>query len=199
MPYKDRSRGHGGYPNKPPRMPMSAFVWTEELKERFLAKVPVGGKSECWVWAGAKPYHSLGPWCNYGRLNYKGTVYFAHRLMYNLLHGQIPDDKQVLHSCDNPPCCNPRHLRLGTQTENMLDMHRRGRHNPPNRARGERSGAAKLTAAKVSDIRRRYDLGETCACVAKDYGICFQSVWMIGKRLTWKSVPEAMEHSHGNS
>lgn len=71
----------------------------------------------CWEWAGNRNQHG------YGRLD---TTY-AHRLSWEFHHGPIPDGLVVMHACDNPPCVNPWHLRLGTQVENMRDMARKGR------------------------------------------------------------------------
>jgi hypothetical protein len=51
----------------------------------------------------------------------------THRMVYTYTIGEIPEAMYVLHSCDNPPCCNPEHLRVGTHDENMLDRQRRNR------------------------------------------------------------------------
>ena len=51
----------------------------------------------------------------------------AHRYAYEVFIGEIPDGMYVLHKCDNRACCNPDHLFLGTQQDNMLDMWRKGR------------------------------------------------------------------------
>ncbi len=52
----------------------------------------------------------------------------AHRASWQISFGPIPDGLQVLHTCDNPPCCNPAHLFLGTQLDNIYDMCAKGRH-----------------------------------------------------------------------
>lgn len=66
----------------------------------------------------------------YGRINRDGgrDIARAHRLAWELTHGPIPDGMCVCHSCDNPPCCNPDHLFLGTQRANVRDMVLKGRH-----------------------------------------------------------------------
>lgn len=100
----------------------------ESLKslERFWDKVDrSGGAAACWLWTGSqKP-------TGYGQVSLKGRVYLAHRVAWTLTHGAIPDGLGVLHHCDNPPCCNPAHLFLGSQGDNSADMvakdRRRGR------------------------------------------------------------------------
>jgi len=63
----------------------------------------------------------------YGAFGFDGKVQKAHRVAYMLTHGPIPDGGHILHSCDNPSCVNPDHLRVGTHTENMRDKLARGR------------------------------------------------------------------------
>ena len=63
----------------------------------------------------------------YGRIWSNGETVYTHRLAWELSHGWVPDDLQVLHRCDNPPCCNPAHLFLGTNADNMADKVAKGR------------------------------------------------------------------------
>lgn len=88
----------------------------------------------------------------YGYTSVGGRSCLLHRKVYADAHGLdvFTMGGVVRHSCDNPRCINPDHLSLGTQSDNIQDAVRRGRHNP---ARGERSGSAKLTAADVRFIR----------------------------------------------
>jgi hypothetical protein len=69
-------------------------------------------------------------YCNsdgYGKISYKGKPEGAHRLAWLLVKGPIPAGRHVLHSCDNPPCCEPEHLFLGTQGDNNKDRSTKGR------------------------------------------------------------------------
>jgi hypothetical protein len=79
----------------------------------------IGESDECWPWLGSRTVNG------YGRLGNR----YAHRLVYEQEVGPIPDGLNVLHSCDNPPCVNPRHLRVGTQADNARDALERGRLN----------------------------------------------------------------------
>lgn len=65
----------------------------------------------------------------YGRIRVDGKSWLAHRFSWVLANGPIPEGMYVCHRCDNPPCINPEHLFLGTQTDNMRDMAAKGRWN----------------------------------------------------------------------
>ncbi len=86
----------------------------------------------------------------YGHGYFDGKVTDAHRIAWALYKGQISDGLQVLHKCDNPACCNPDHLFLGTHLDNMRDKAIKGRARP---LKGENSNFHKLTDANVLFIR----------------------------------------------
>lgn len=90
-------------------------------EELFWEKVDVAGPDECWEWQAATSsgYGSFG-------IGYPENI-AAHRYSWMLHSGEIPDGKIVRHTCDNRPCVNPAHLRLGTKADNFVDMMERGR------------------------------------------------------------------------
>lgn len=88
-------------------------------------------ESGCWEWNGFRhPPRGMkhhGPDYGYGEMCYRGKGTRTHRLAWILTRGPIPNGMVVMHTCDNPPCCNPEHVRLGTQKENQQEMARKGR------------------------------------------------------------------------
>jgi len=158
----------------------------EALREKFNARVSVTGpwmpgmSTRCHVWTGS--LCSTG----YGRLSYK-HVYeiLAHRLAWVLRHGPIPEDGQVLHECDNPPCV--RHLFLGSHQDNMTDKTVKGR-----QARGVGAGRNKVTGlvdADVIEIRRLRVRGATLEELAKMYDVTLSTIGAIVRNKTWKHLP----------
>ena len=88
-------------------------------KKRFLSKIKK--TRYCWLWEGT--IRSKG----YGSFKIRNKVYQAHRLSYNLFIGKIPDGLDICHKCDNPTCVNPKHLFVGTASDNMQDCANKGR------------------------------------------------------------------------
>lgn len=137
-----------------------------------------GGLNACWPWTGARS--SRG----YGTLYAMGTTLAAHRVAFEVATGESPGNLFVLHRCDNPPCCNPAHLFLGTHDDNMRDRDAKGRKVP---ARGEASGHAKLTEAEVLEIRRRAP-GESARSLAEAFRVSRQAVRHVIVRRTWRHI-----------
>ena len=105
----------------------------------FWQNVAVRSPNECWEWRGSR--YPTG----YGRVR---PTQYAHRLAWGYTHGPIPAGLHVLHHCDNPPCCNPAHLWVGTPADNMRDRDLKGRgRNGPN-APGTFIGLAARRAAR---------------------------------------------------
>jgi hypothetical protein len=96
----------------------SAKIWTQKRAHNFWLKVDILSEQDCWEWRGYKDPNGYG---RYGRIP-------AQRIAFELAKGAI-GNLCVCHSCDNPPCCNPNHLWLGTQQENIIDMNKKGRGN----------------------------------------------------------------------
>jgi hypothetical protein len=94
------------------------------LSERLWEKIDRRGDDECWPWMAAS---SNG----YGRIGLVGghdcPTALATRIVYQECNGPLSDDEKVRHTCDNPPCCNPRHLLKGSQADNIADCKSRGR------------------------------------------------------------------------
>jgi hypothetical protein len=163
-------------------------------EERFWAKVAKGGTEECWEWQGSRNEHGYGSFGVRNRCT-KG----AHRVSWEIAHGDIPEGVEVCHRCDNPPCCNPGHLFLGTHADNMGDCKAKGRtarhvgdalaHCPERRARGERQGLAKLTWEDARAIRSRFAIGGvTKKALAIEYGVNPSTLADVISEKTWRTT-----------
>jgi len=160
--------------------------------ERFWRRVSIGDSSECWLWTGAttKGYGV----CTWGH-NLKA---YAHRKAYEFAFGPIPEGLLICHHCDTPLCCNPRHLFVGTQHDNMADCAHKGRnhsgsdcwqvHHPGRIPRGERHANRVLTEMVVLEMRRLYGEGVPQCKLATRFGVTRGTVWTIVHRKAWKHI-----------
>ncbi len=128
----------------------------------------------CWEWLG---YRQPEP-KNYGRQGWKGRVWMAHRLAWFFMFGEIPAGMRVLHLCDNPPCCNPDHLFLGTDQDNVTDCMQKGRRRTDGNAR-------KLTLKDAEEIRKDYASGVSSTVLATKYAVHPDSIRNIVANKTY--------------
>jgi hypothetical protein len=158
--------------------------------DRFWSFVEKGAPDECWPWSGTRS--SVGPGrLPYGRfyLTKKKTVR-AHRFAW-MLHNQmpVPEGLVVAHSCDNPPCCNPRHLWIGTVADNNADREAKGRSARTKvgaehrwKIAGHLHGRAKLTPAQVVEIR---GWGGPSRVLADRFGLSRSQICRIRRGDNW--------------
>lgn len=152
---------------------------TKPLAELFWSKIDTSG--ECWTWTAAIDQKG------YGCFMRRGVPTRAHRVAYELTHGPIPPGLLALHRCDNPPCCNPAHLFLGTHADNVRDMDRKGRRrNTPHH--GGHNGMARLTASTVRLIRHERAQGATLSLLAKRFNVTMSTVSKVALGRSWKHV-----------
>lgn len=158
------------------------------VTERLWDKIEKRGSDECWLWK-AKSFANYG----YGRLEVNGKPVRAHRLVYEETYGPIPENLMVRHTCDNPLCCNPKHLILGTQTDNMRDMLERGRYGIRNLPKGTKHYRAKINVKIVRKIRQMATKGYGPTAIIRELGLPLSkaAVSAIILRKSWKSVTDS--------
>jgi hypothetical protein len=123
---------------------------TLTTKDRFLGlMIRDSGADGCWDWQGSKSPKGYGSFRGEG-----GKTTTAHRYSYQFYKGEIPEGLIVMHTCDNPSCCNPAHLELGTCAANSADMVAKDR-----QCKGEARPQSKLTLEQVIRIRELGALG----------------------------------------
>lgn len=161
----------------------------------FWKKVRKTGPDDCWEWVGWRQKKAAG------RLPYgmwrpsptqKSTPLKAHRVAWTLINGPIPNGLCVCHRCDNPACCNPSHLWLGTASDNNKDRDGKGRTVPPQRvcdhgkfSRGSKHGMSKLTE---DDILAILADNRPQTVIAAAYGVHSSNINHIKRGRTWRSM-----------
>lgn len=168
------------------------------LEDRLWEKVdrhpsdPEYASKGCWKWtAGVRGG-------GYGCLKVSGKMQYAHRVAFELVNGAISDGAHILHSCDNPACVNPSHLREGTHAENMEDMANKGRGRAPRRP-GQENCNAKLTESHVVAIHRLNQLGYlTQYQIASLVGTSRPHVSRIIRGVFWPHIKKLVDECPNN-
>lgn len=145
--------------------------------DRFWSRVTnTSDPNACWEWQGKRERKG------YGRKKYDGNMHLAHHIAWHLTYGVFPTE-DLLHSCDNPPCVNPNHLREGSHYDNVRDRQEKQR-----QARGDRHPFSILSEADIPIIRQRLAAGHKMTEIAPDFNIGSTAIFAIKHGLTWKHV-----------
>lgn len=149
--------------------------------ELFWSRVDIRGEDECWPWI------ALTDEDGYGRFAVDRKARGAHRVAYCLGKGihidDLPSTSHVCHSCDNPPCCNPKHLWTGSETENVDDRHSKGRD-----ARGAKQHLSIFKDDDIRAIRKLHASGTMQIDIALMYSTTQGTIGKIVRRETWRHV-----------
>jgi len=163
---------------------------TGKKEDRVVTWIEVPS-TKCWI-------------CTSHRVNDKGYPVGGHvpiaKRKWVELNGEWPKGMSMLHSCDNPACVNPEHIRPGTRQENSAEMAQR--HRSP---WGERNGLHKLKSDQARDIYALKESGESIRSVGKRFGVSGAAVWHIWNDVTWirdvagmKNFEEPLSHKKVN-
>lgn len=148
----------------------------------FWSRASTGDPDSCWPWMlGRTPR-------GYGVAWLRGRNVRAHRVAWAIENGCDPSPFHVLHKCDNPPCCNPSHLFLGTDADNVADMRAKGRGFTPSSNLGVDHCSARLTPLNVASIRMAHANGTPQSHIAATFGVTPQAIWKVIHRKTWKDA-----------
>ena len=148
------------------------------LRCRVYAKITIPDDDGCWPWNGYRDAKG------YGSVHVEGQTEKAHRVAYFIEHGYIPEGMHVLHRCDNPPCCRPDHLFLGTNEENVHDKVAKGR---DIKVHGERHHRAVLKESDVREIRLLEGI-LTQEQLSEGFGVSKRQIGRIQRGEAWAHV-----------
>lgn len=163
-------------------------MFTEQQIAVFHTRYKKDKKTGCWNWTGAKMTGGYG-YCSVTHLHngIKKRCIGAHRFSYIIHNGMYyPERKElVTHRCDNPSCVNPDHLVLGTTQSNTQEAVDRGL---LINVKGEKHGRAKLTVAKVKQIKKLISEGWNDNRLGKKFGVSGATIFCIRIGRNWKHV-----------
>jgi len=170
--------------NRPGIKSSQIFNNISRLKKTFYERVLIPGESGCMLWVGAKDEHG------YGKLFIpkNGKSYIrAHRYSYALYYGVYDASMFVLHKCDNPSCVAPGHLFLGSQKDNNLDRHVKGRSKNIFK-KGEGHVNATTSANEVFLIKGLLEHGHKGVDISRYLGVSTNVVSAIKTNKTWTHI-----------
>lgn len=158
----------------------------ETVEERFWIKVDQAEPDECWPWNRSRRKHGYGQF----RVRVGESPQISSRVAWRLTRGEIPEGLAVCHRCDNPPCCNPNHLFLGTTADNTADMVAKQRHAMADVAAvGELvQRVRRLSDAQIVEARQLREAGLSYRVIAAQYGVQHTTIMRLVNGTHWKST-----------
>lgn len=162
----------------------------ESISVRFWRKVERRHPDQCWSWVGGFANTGYGQMSR-RRADGSWTMVSSHKLSWEEHNGPVPAGLQVLHKCDNRKCCNPGHLFLGTQAENVADMVSKGRQGRgemkvlSSRLTQQQANEIKVALAPYAGVRARRGVVRD---LALKYGVSKAAICLIGKGRNWRAV-----------
>lgn len=149
---------------------------------RFWSKVQIhDDPSMCWEW---KCYRDKG---GYGRIKIDGQMAVASRVAWEIANNRRLGAWVARHTCDNPSCCNPRHILHGTAKDNARDKMERGRYRTGD-FRGEKNPRARLSVADLQSVKSRIRAGESNVSIAASFGVTHQTISKIKTGVNWSGM-----------
>ena len=159
------------------------------IEERFWSRVNKGAPDQCWPWRGWRSKKG------YGQFSFQHVgKHYTHRLAVILSGRNTPAGMIVMHACDNPPCCNPAHLRIATNADNLADMRAKGRGSTrrgPSYLSNPRRASPNVTKLKKSDIatiRCLVAQGIVQREIAAQFGVGQTINSQMSRRKIWRHV-----------
>lgn len=157
-------------------------LYDDKTIARFWSKVARRGPDDCWDWTASRVTDGYGEF----RLNKPRRKCRTHVFSYEI-HKGTTNGLYVCHSCDRPPCCNPAHLWLGTNRDNINDLVAKGLFVVPDRS-GEKNGRAILTETNIREIRTLITNGMHNTTIADRFGVTHSMISRIRLGKSWKHL-----------